>query len=198
MMTPTHRGVIWSPERRRPATRDAVRHDRSASCEDDDMPDAPDNKPLARRRDAEGRLQIGPSWESLIERQIREAVEEGQFEDLPHRGEPLPNDDNPYAGDWLLAFHVLKNAGVAPAWIQADKEVRDLLARLDAIITAAAAGSPPSAFARRRAQAELERLVVGINVAIARVNAEAPTDRQHRRPLVLANELARYDEACRR
>jgi hypothetical protein len=40
--------------------------------------------------------------------------------------------------------------------------------------------------------------VTRINLAIARVNAEAPTDRQHRRPLEAAAELARYDEACRR
>jgi len=33
--------------------------------------------------------------------------------------------------------------------------------------------------------------VVEINTAIARLNAEAPTDRQHRRPLVLSDELAR-------
>ena len=37
-----------------------------------------------------------------------------------------------------------------------------------------------------------------INAAIARVNAGAPTDRQQRRPLDLAAELAQYDEACRR
>jgi hypothetical protein len=198
MMTPTHRGVIWSAEARQPRPRDGVRHGGIVACEDDGMPDAPDNKRLVRRRDAEGRLQVGPSWESLIERQIREAAEEGQFEDLPHRGEPLPNDDNPYAGDWLLAFHILKNAGVAPAWIQADKDVRDLLGKLDAIVARAAAGSPPADLARRRASAEVERLVIAINAAIARVNAEAPTERQHRRPLALANELARYDEACRR
>lgn len=162
------------------------------------MPDAPDNKPLVRRRDGAGRLEVGPSWETLIERQIREAMEEGKFDDLPHRGERLPNDDNPYAGDMGLAFHVLKNARVAPPWIEADKEVRALLARRDALIDRAAAGPAPSAYARRRDRAALEELVTRINAAIARLNAEAPTDRQHRRPLSLPDELARYDEACAR
>ena len=36
-----------------------------------------------------------------------------------------------------------------------------------------------------------------VNAAVARLNAEAPTDRQHRRPLVLAEELARLDDAGR-
>jgi len=162
------------------------------------MPDAPDSKPLVHRRDAEGRMQVGPDWETLIDRQIREAIEDGRFDDLPHQGEPLPNDDNPYAGDRALAFRVLKNAGVAPPWIEADKEVRELLGRRDAIIARAATGPPPSTFARRRDRASLEELVTRINAAIARVNAEAPTDRQHRRPMVLAEVFAAYEAACRR
>ena len=162
------------------------------------MPDAPDNKPQVHRRGPDGRMEVGPDWETLIERQIRAAVEEGKFDDLPYQGKPLPIDDNPYAGDWGLAFHMLKNAGVAPAWIEADKEVRELLARRAAILARAAEGPGPSAFARRRDRAAVEELVVRINSAIARVNAGAPTDRQQRRPLVVADEVARYDEACRR
>ena len=44
----------------------------------------------------------------------------------------------------------------------------------------------------------LETLVGRVNAAIDEVNAGAPTPRQHRRQLVLADELARYDEACDR
>jgi hypothetical protein len=162
------------------------------------MPDAPDNKPMVHRRGPDGRMQVGPDWETLIERQIREAMAKGQFDNLPYQGEPLPNDDNPYAGEMGLAFHVLKGAGIAPPWIQSDKEVRELLARRDTIVARAATGDAPTALARRRDHAALQELVVRINAAIARVNAEAPTDRQHRRPLAAADEIARYDEACRR
>jgi hypothetical protein len=162
------------------------------------MPDAPDSKRVVHRRGPDGRMEVGPDWETLIERQIREAQEAGQFDNLPHQGEPLPNDDNPLAGQWGLAFRMLKNAGVAPPWIEADKEARDLLTQRDAILARAAAGPGPSAVARRRDRSVLEDLVARANAAIARVNAEAPTDRQRRRPLRLADELARYDEACRR
>jgi hypothetical protein len=162
------------------------------------MPDAPDPKPLVHRRGADGRMEVGPGWETLIERQIREAAEAGEFDHLPHQGEPLPNDDNPYAGDWGLAFHLLRGAGIAPPWIAADKEVRELLEQRDAILARAVAGAAPSAYARRRDHATLEDLVTRINASIARVNAEAPTDRQHRRTVVLADVLASYDEACRR
>lgn len=137
-------------------------------------------------------MEVGPTWESLIERQIREAQEEGRFDDLPHQGQPLPNDDNPMAGEWGLAFHVLRNAGVAPPWIAADKEIRSLLAERDAVI-ARAAGSSRSPSARTRDRAKFAELVTQINVAIARLNAAAPTDRQHRRLLDLKDELTRFD-----
>ena len=136
--------------------------------------------------------------ETLLDRQIREAAERGEFENLPHRGRPLPNDENPYAAEWGLAFHVLKNAGFAPPWIEADKEVRALLARRDAVVERAASGAPPSMLARRQAHGQLESLVRQINDGIARLNAEAPTYQQHRQPLTLAAELRRYDEACER
>jgi hypothetical protein len=42
---------------------------------------------------------------------------------------------------------------------------------------------------------EFRRVVEAANRAIARLNAEAPTDRQHRRPLDEAAELARLEAA---
>lgn len=139
-------------------------------------------------------MEVGPEWETLIERQIRDAQAEGRFDDLPHQGRPLPDDDNPLAGAWGLAFRVLHNAGVAPPWIEADKDVRSLLERRDGLL-ARAGGPGRSATARARDRADLATLVGRINDAIARLNAEAPTDRQHRRSLVLADELARFDAA---
>jgi methylphosphotriester-DNA--protein-cysteine methyltransferase len=162
------------------------------------MPDAPDNKRIAKRIDADGRMQVGPNWETLIERQIREAMEHGKFDELPRRGEPLPNDENPYAGDMALAFHMLKNAGVAPPWVEADKEVRELLARRDHILMRASTGPVPSVFARKRDRETLTKLVTDANAAISKVNAESPTQLPQRRLLVLAQVLADYDAACRR
>jgi hypothetical protein len=161
----------------------------------------PDRQPPPRRPasrlDAEGRRQVAPTWESLLERQLREAMDEGKFDDLPFQGERIPIDDDAAAGDWALAFHVLRNAGAAPPWIEADKAVRTVLERIDALL-ARATRSPGSAAARRRDRATLEALVREANVAIARLNAEAPTDRQHRRPLDLDHELARLDAAAER
>lgn len=153
----------------------------------------PERRPVSRL-DAEGNRQVAPTWESLVERQLREAMAEGKFDELPHQGERLPLVDDTAAGDWAMAYRMLRNAGAAPPWIEADKEVRRLLERRDAIFARASRGRVPSP----RDRAALARLVAEINASIASLNAEAPTDRQHRRPLLLADELAHLDALAER
>ena len=137
-------------------------------------------------------MEVGPDWETLIERQIREAMEEGTFDELPHQGSPLPLEDDSAAGEWAMAHRMLRNAGVAPPWIEADKEVRALLGRRDALLERAPRVAPAG---QARIRAELSALVADANRAIARLNAEAPTTAQHRHILDLDDELARLDEA---
>ena len=128
-----------------------------------------------------------PSREKLIDRQIREAMEEGKFENLPHRGERLPIEDDTAAGDWALAYRMLKGASFAPPWIETDKEVRELLARRVAIFERAPRSTE---IGRRRDEHELRDVVKAANAAIFRLNHEAPTPRQHRATLDLDAELA--------
>jgi hypothetical protein len=130
---------------------------------------------------------FAPAREKLIDRQIREAQEAGAFDGLPHQGEPLPLVDDSAAGDWALAYRMLKGASFAPPWIETDKEVRALLARRDAILERAPRSS---AIGRKRDEKELREVVEATNRAIFRLNHEAPTARQHRRPLDLDVELA--------
>lgn len=132
------------------------------------------------RKDADGGLRVGPTWESVTERLIREAQERGEFDDLPGHGRPIRLDDDPYAGEMALAWHVLRNAGAAPPWIEADKEVRRLREQLERRL-AAAPGAPSVAHARLRR--ELLALTAEHDVAVARLNAEAPSATRHRRPL---------------
>ena len=67
-----------------------------------------------------------------IEEQIREAQERGEFDNLPGTGKPLALDDNSYAGDNALAYHLLKSNGFAPPEIELIKEIRDERARIEA------------------------------------------------------------------
>jgi hypothetical protein len=143
-----------------------------------------------KRRDAEGRTQVGVSWESLVERQIREAMEAGAFNDLPHQGKRLPLENDDAAGEWAMAHRILRNAGAAPAWIESDKEARRLLAEIESLLLGASRTSRP---AEARSRARLTTLVEGANAATLRLNSVAPTARQHRRPVDLAEQIERLE-----
>lgn len=134
-----------------------------------------------------------PPREPLLERQIREAVEAGKFDDLPYRGERIPLEDDSTAGDWAPAFRMLRNARMAPPWIEADLEARRQLDALSSLLERArGAGSLGHEWRRR----QLTAIVGAANRAIEAVNELAPTDRQHRLPLELAAELERLDAAA--
>jgi hypothetical protein len=148
-----------------------------------------------QRKDAEGRPQAASSWESLVEKQIRQAMSQGAFDDLPFRGQRLPLEDDSAAGEWAMAYRILRDAGAAPPWIESDKEARRQMTELEALIERAPRMSPLS---HRRARADLRTIVSAANAAVERLNAEAPTDRQHRRPLDMDRELARLEAAFER
>jgi hypothetical protein len=145
-----------------------------------------------QRRDPDGRIHTAHSWESRVERQIREAMEAGAFEELPHRGKPLPLESDEAAGEWAMAHRILRNAGAAPPWIESDKEARRLLDEIEGLHGRAPRSSRGS---RTRLRAELTRLIEDANRAILRLNSEAPTLRQHRRPVDLDEHLARLERA---
>lgn len=137
------------------------------------------------RKDGEGRPESGPTWESLIDRQIREAMAAGEFDNLPYQGERIPIDDD--GSDLALAHHLLRQAGFAPGWIATDHEIRTQLDRRDAILERARrAGSP----VRARDRDALTALVATVNALVLRLEQQAPTARQHRPRLDLGTELA--------
>ena len=62
-------------------------------------------------------------WESLIDQKIREAMEQGEFDDLPGKGQPIDTSENPFEDPELrLAHRILRNAGFAPSWIEERKD----------------------------------------------------------------------------
>jgi DnaJ family protein C protein 28 len=62
--------------------------------------------------------------ESMAEKKLREAIENGEFDDLPGKGEPIDLKENPFEDPDLRVVHrLLRNAGFAPAWIEERKEI---------------------------------------------------------------------------
>jgi len=73
--------------------------------------------------------------ERLAEERIREAIERGEFDDLPLAGKPLPLESNGFVPEDLrLAYKVLKDAGFLPPELELRKEIvslRELLATVE-------------------------------------------------------------------
>src|SRR6266576_6537504 len=63
-------------------------------------------------------------WESLVDQKIREAMEQGEFDNLAGAGEPIDLSENPYEDpDWRTAHRMWLNAGFAPVWIEERKDI---------------------------------------------------------------------------
>ena len=60
----------------------------------------------------------------LAEERIRDAIQRGEFDNLPGRGKPLNlEDDRHIPEDLRLAYKVLKNAGCLPPELELKKEI---------------------------------------------------------------------------
>ncbi len=75
------------------------------------------------------------NFEIIAERRIKQAMEEGAFENLEGKGKPLVfEDDSMIPPDLRMAYKILKNAGFVPPAINNEKEIQhalDLLEDLD-------------------------------------------------------------------
>ncbi|HLL65414.1 MAG TPA: DUF1992 domain-containing protein [Micromonosporaceae bacterium] len=70
-----------------------------------------------------------PDWyESLVDRQIREAQERGDFDNLPGAGKPLPDRGEAYDENWWIKGLVRREhlTGLAPTTLRIRREVEEL------------------------------------------------------------------------
>ncbi len=96
------------------------------------------------------------SWETWVERKIRESMERGDFDNLPGLGEPIPDLALPYDELWWLRKKVRdEGLSIEPPALTLRRELGETRARI------AAAGG----------EAEVRRLVAAINERIVYVNS---------------------------
>jgi hypothetical protein len=71
-----------------------------------------------------------PDWyDTAIDRQLREAAERGEFDNLPGAGKPLPDHGREYEDDWWVKDWLQREgatAGVIPPTLALRREVEDL------------------------------------------------------------------------
>jgi hypothetical protein len=98
----------------------------------------------------------GVAWESWIDKQIRDATERGEFDDLPGKGQPLPDIDRPRDELWWIR-QKLKREEVQflPPTLQVRKDLDEAREKI------------------RRAtnEAEVRAIVAAINDQIRHVNS---------------------------
>jgi hypothetical protein len=88
----------------------------------------------------------------LAESKIRAAMAQGEFDNLPGRGRPLPPDDAARVpADLRMGFKLLRNAGCLPPELEARKEV----VRLGSLIASTGDAGERTRLSRLRADAEL-------------------------------------------
>lgn len=136
-----------------------------------------------------------------IEDQLRKAMAEGKFDNLPGKGKPLHLDEiNPHADpEWELAFRMLKEGGYSLPWIETIREIendieaaRKDLQRAWEWRQAAHAESQPASFAaaecERALQAFKDKLFT-LNKRIHDYNLKVPNARFQRPVLNFEREL---------
>ena len=94
---------------------------------------------------------VGENMPYNVNKQIQEAMERGDFNDLPGKGKPQQLYDNPYIPPEVRQINqMLKDNGFAPHWIEVDKRIRDEREQIEKLLT--------------RIQARRERLANRIRV----------------------------------
>lgn len=96
-------------------------------------------------------------FELIAEQRIQEAIEAGEFDNLPGAGKPIALDDDRMVPEALrVAFRVLKNAGYVPPEVEQLKELRELRRSIEAT---------PDEQERRRAIAKLNLLALRLSLS---------------------------------
>jgi len=73
-------------------------------------------------------------FQKIAEERISEAMEQGEFDNLPGSGKPLNLEEDLYIPDELrIAYKVLKNAGCLPPELELRKEIISLRKLLETI-----------------------------------------------------------------
>lgn len=77
-------------------------------------------------------------YESSIDRQLREAAERGEFDNLRGSGKPLPDHGREYDEDWWVKDWLEREgatAGVIPPTLALRRETEDVEAKVDRLPT---------------------------------------------------------------
>ena len=150
-----------------------------------------------------------------VNKQIEEAMERGEFANLPGEGKPLKLDTNPFLTPQArMANRLLKENGFAPRWIELEKEIKPGKAQLERVfinlkarrerLVAILQQYPHRREAisrtfeqeRARAIAQYSEKLENLNQKIQRVNLLMPTRNRQYALINRAEALDHFQKAC--
>ena len=98
----------------------------------------------------------GKTWESFVEQQIREAMEEGAFDNLQGKGEPIADLGREYDPDWWAKKLIEREkVSITPPALALRRTVEQTLERLSQL----------------RDEMEVRRTIEALNAHIRKLNA---------------------------
>ena len=150
-----------------------------------------------------------------VNKQIEEAMERGEFSNLPGKGKPLKLDTNPFLTPQArMTNRFLKENGFSPRWIELEKEIRQEKAQLERVLVnlkarrkrlAAIVRQHPHrrevisrTFEHERARgiAHYSEKLENLNQKIQRVNLLMPTRNRQHALINRAEALNDFQKAC--
>lgn len=142
------------------------------------------------------------NFESAVDKQIREAIERGDFDGLKNQGKPLDLARDPNVpADWEMAFHLLKNSGYAPDWIETRTQVEREREKLFAPLNRFLAHPPAQESERRRLKEKITEKfrsdAAELNRLIDTFNLKAPTAQVHMRRIRVEDEIEKFLAKCK-
>jgi hypothetical protein len=143
------------------------------------------------------------SRQSWFEKTIREAQGRGLFDDLEGAGRPINWEDESLVDEeWVMAFRIMREHGIAPVWIELHKEIGAELEKAREVILRAwrwrqerwpGARESERRYVEaewRRARVVFAEAVAELNKKIADFNLQVPIPRLQKFKLDVAQELA--------
>ncbi len=148
----------------------------------------------ATKRAGSGRRAAG-DWQGLVEQRIQEGMEQGLFDNLRGAGQPLNLDEDRFVPDDMrMAFRMLRSSGLAPLWVDMNKEIREDIARMHRFRAHVhSQWTRISSIEREHRRDEYVQRVKEINSKILSYNIIAPSSSVHIGLLLLDEELGKFD-----
>ena len=150
-----------------------------------------------------------------VDKQIKEAMERGEFENLSGKGKPLKLDMNPFlTPQTRMVNRLLKENGFAPRWVELEKEIKQEKAQLERVLInlkarrdrlAAIVRQYPHRHEvisrtfeqeRARGMAQYSEKLENLNRKIQRVNLLMPTRNRQYALINRTEALAHFQRAC--